>query len=138
MASVINLDRAKQILDEGLEQANQLLQDPSKIDGLLMMVEDKCREIPTIGNTLGDLPLMISMVKSYCTQEYPEVSVKVIATIVSAFIYMVKKKDLIPDNVPILGVLDDIAVIALALRICQPELLSYKLWREDKLAKAAA
>jgi len=137
MASIINLDNAKQILDSGLEQAQQLLNDPSKIDGLLMMVEEKCREVPTIGNALGDIPLMISMIKDYVTKEYPEVSLKVVATLVSAFIYLVKKKDIIPDNVPILGALDDIAVIALALRICQPELLSYKLWREDKLAKAA-
>ncbi len=137
MASIINLDNAKQILDNGMEQAQQLLDDPSKIDGLLMMVEEKCREVPTIGNALGDIPLMISMIKDYVTKEYPEVSLKVVATLVSAFIYLVKKKDIIPDNVPILGALDDIAIIALALRICQPELLSYKLWREDKLAKAA-
>ena len=127
-----NLDSAKELLEGGLSEAKELLQDSKKIDGLLVDLEEKLKEIPNVGDTLADVPLMIQMVKSYITKEYDVVSVKVIASLLSAFIYLVKKKDLIPDNIPVLGHVDDIAVLTLALKLSEPELAAYKEWRDAK------
>ncbi|MBO4365579.1 MAG: DUF1232 domain-containing protein, partial [Eggerthellaceae bacterium] len=80
---------------------------------------------------LENIPLMASMVKSYVTREYTEVSPKVIITLVSALIYVVKGKDLIPDAIPVIGVADDVAVIALAMKINEPELKEYAAWRDQ-------
>jgi uncharacterized membrane protein YkvA (DUF1232 family) len=75
---------------------------------------------------------MISMVKSYITKEYTQVSPKVIATLVAGFIYVVKKKDLISDNIPVIGMTDDLGVLALALKFCEPELMAYKEFRDGR------
>ena len=77
---------------------------------------------------------MIAMVKGYITRQYTQVSGKVIATMIAAFIYLVKKKDLIPDNIPILGLVDDLAVLGVALKFCDPELKAYKAWRDGEQA----
>ena len=78
------------------------------------------------------------MVKSYITKEYSDVSPKVIATMVAAFLYLVKKKDIIPDNIPVLGMADDLAVLGLALKLSEPELAAFKDFRDGKQMTAEA
>ena len=128
--TVIDTEKAKEILDSGMDKANELLGQPEQLQDLLIQVTDKMKTVPVLGTVVSELPAMVSLVKSYITKEYPDVSPKVIAAAVSGFIYLIKKKDLIPDNIPILGQLDDIAVIALALSLIKPELDNYRSWRE--------
>ena len=128
----ISMDSAKGLLGKGISEAQELIKDPSKIDSILIQLENKLKEVPTVGEQLSDIPLMISMVKSYITKEYTEVSPKVIATMVAAFIYLIKGKDLISDKIPVVGVTDDIGVLALAMQFCKPELEAYKEFRDGK------
>ena len=127
-----NLDVVKNALDKGIAQAQELMKDPSKIDALLVQLEDKLQEVPLAGTTLASVPTMVSMVKSYISKEYTEVSPKVIASMVGAFLYLITGKDLINDKTPLIGHIDDIAVFALALNLVQPELEAYKAWRDAK------
>ena len=132
MAEQFTPDQLKEIIDGGIAQAQELLQDPDKINELLGQLQEKVKELPSAaGEALSNIPLMASMVKSYVTKEYAEVSPKVIASVVSAFLYLVTKKDLIADDVPVLGIADDIAVVALAMKINEKELAAYKEWREN-------
>ena len=132
MSELFSPEKAKQLLDGGLGKAQDLLKDTSKVDDLLVQLEAKLKEVPNVGGVLANVPLMASMVKGYITKEYTEVSPKVIVTLISAFIYVVKGKDLIPDNIPVLGQLDDIAMIGLALTFVEPELKAYEAWRDNK------
>ena len=128
----ISMDKAKELLAAGAAEAEALVKDPSKVDGLLVQLEEKLKEVPAIGESLSDLPVMISMVKGYITGKYGDVSPKVIASVVGAFIYLVKKKDLISDKIPVLGIADDVAVLMLALKLSGPELEAFKTWRETQ------
>ena len=127
-----SIEAAKGLLDKGIAEAQGLIEDPSRIDDLLVQLENKLKEVPAIGETLSDLPVMIAMVKGYVTREYSEVSPKVIAVLVGAFIYLVKKKDIVPDNIPVIGIADDLAVLGLALTLCKPELAAFKEFRDGK------
>ena len=133
----ISMEKAKSLLEKCIAETQGLIQDPSKVDDLLKQLEDKLREVPRIGQTLSDLPLMISMVKGYITREYSEVSPKVIGVLLGAFLYLVRKKDVIPDNVPIVGIADDLAVLGLALKLCEPELQAFKEFRDGKKPEEA-
>lgn len=132
MANEFNLDKAKEVLDSGMNQAQELINDPSKINELLAQVEAKIKEIPVVGTDLANVPVMIAMVKGYITKEYTAVSPKVVASLVSALLYFIKGKDLIPDNIPILGKVDDLAVIAVAMKLIAPEIEAFKQWQETK------
>ena len=128
----MNMEQAQELLDKGVEEAEEVIQNPSTVDEILLQLEEKLKEVPAIGSTLADLPLMISMVKAWIKKEYAEVSPKVIACLVGAIIYLLKKKDLISDSIPIVGIVDDIAVLGLALKLSEPELKAYAEWRDGK------
>lgn len=125
-----NKKMAQEMLDKGVNEAEQIISDPSKVDEILIQLEEKLKTVPVIGETLADLPLMIGLVKSWIKQEYKVVSPKVIACLVGSFIYLIKKKDLIPDNIPLVGHVDDLAVLGLALKLSEPELKAYAAWRD--------
>ncbi len=131
MAEEFNLDKAHEAIEGGVAQAQELLNDPAKIDELLAQLQEQVKNLPdTFKGAAANVPLMAQMVKSYITKEYANVSPKVVASLVAAFIYLVKAKDLIPDNVPILGIADDLAVATAVMKMCEPELKDYAEWRE--------
>ena len=123
------LDKAQEVLDREIGEAEELIRNPSKVDEILMQLEDKLKAVPVIGSTLSDLPLMIAMVKAWIKKEYTVVSPKVIACLVGAVLYLVKKKDLISDSIPIVGHVDDLAVMGLALKLSEKELKAFAEWR---------
>ena len=121
----------KAILDNATSQASDFINNPARMDQLLLDLEAKLKQIPAIGETVSELPVMVSMVKSWIKKEY-QVSPKVLATMVGAFVYLVKKKDLIPDNVPIIGIADDVAVLGLALKFVESDVKAYKEFTAEK------
>ena len=133
-----SLDKAKELLDGGLAEAQELIQEPAKVDELLVQLEEKLKEVPAVGDTLADVPLMIAMVKGYITRTYSSVSPKVIASLVAAFLYLVKRRDLVPDNIPVVGLADDVAVLALAMKLSEPELAAFKAWRDGEETREIA
>ncbi len=132
MAEFFDTEKIKEVIENGKGQAQDLLNHPEKVDELLIKMEEELKEVPIGGQVLANIPLMISMVKSYISKEYTDVSAKVIITMISAFLYVVKRKDLIRDNIPFIGFLDDIAVLGVALTFVDPELKAYAEWRKNK------
>lgn len=128
----ISFDKAKDILGGFTAQAQDMLKDGSKVEAALEALEAKMKEIPTIGEGLSKLPLMISMIRAYITKEYTEVSPKVVASMLCAVLYLLKGKDLIRDDIPVVGLVDDIAVAGAAFMLSEKELDAYAAWREAK------
>ena len=125
-----SMEQAQEVLNKGIEEAESVISNPSKVDEILMQLEEKLKAIPVIGSTLSDLPLMIAMIKAWVKKEYTVVSPKVIACLVGAVIYLIKKKDLISDSIPIVGHVDDLAVLGLALKLSEKELKAFAEWRD--------
>ena len=116
------------IINNLLADAYEYINNPSGLDQLLLTLEEKLRTVPEVGNTLSGLPVVIAMVKSWIKGEY-KVQPKVLATIIAAFLYFIKVKDIIPDNIPVVGVVDDVAVLMFALKVVEPEINAYRAWR---------
>ena len=127
-----NLDQAQELLNKGIAEAQEIVQNPSKVDELLVQLEEKLKAVPAIGETLADVPVMIAMVKAWIRKEYTVVSPKVIACLVGAIIYLLKKRDLIPDSIPLIGIADDLGVMGLALKMSEPELKDFAEWRANR------
>ena len=125
-----SMEQAQEVLNKGIEEAESVISSPSKVDEILMQLEEKLKAVPVIDSTLSDLPLMIAMIKAWIKKEYTVVSPKVIACLVGAVIYLIKKKDLISDSIPIIGHVDDLAVLGLALKLSEKELKAFAEWRD--------
>ena len=119
----------KQILEKATAEAQDFVNNPSRMDALLVQLEEKLRQVPAIGDTVAELPVMIAMVKSWIKKEY-QVSPKVLAIMAGAFLYLIKKKDLIPDSIPVIGIADDVAVLGVALKLVEKDVQAYKEWRD--------
>ena len=113
------------------------MKDTAALENILQSAEQKLKDIPGVGQYAAKLPLMLSMIRSYIAKEYTEVSPKVVVSMVGALVYMLKGKDLIPDKIPVIGAVDDLAVLGLALQVNSSELETYAKWREEKDAAKA-
>ena len=119
----------RSILDKATAEAKDFVNNPSRMDALLIQLEEKLSQVPAIGSTVAELPVMIAMVKSWIKKEY-EVSPKVLAIMAGAFLYLVKGRDLIPDSIPVVGIADDVAVLGLALKLVEGDVQAYREWRD--------
>ncbi len=137
MEQIVSIDKAKAVIDSGIDQAQEIIKNNEELNELVTKVQATVKNTPVLGDAVADLPVMVSMVRSYAAKEYTVVSPKVIAALVSTFLYLVKRKDLIPDNIPILGHLDDIAIAAVALKLSEPELKAFREWQDAKKAEEA-
>lgn len=128
----INLDKAQEIVNQGLDKAKEVLKSDKEVNELITKVQAKIDSVPVLKDAMNDAKDVFSLMKSYVNKEYTDVSPKVIGSMASAFLYLITKKDVIPDNVPLLGILDDLAVFAVALKLIEPELKAYKEWKKKQ------
>ena len=136
MAEQFSLEWAKGIIDDNVQKAQTFIDDPEQINGLLEELQAKMEGLPdTVSKAFNNVPVMADMVKSYVTREYTDVSPKVIISLVGAFVYLVKKNDIIPDSVPVIGFADDLAVATVAMAINEPELTAFAAWKADKVGE---
>ena len=125
----IKMAEYDEVLRNFTQEAKSYLDNPGKVGDILKQIEGTLKELPLVGDLVSGVPLMVSMVKSWVTREY-DVDPKVLATLVGAFLYLVKSKDLISDKIPVLGYADDIAILGLAFHFVSPELQKYQEWKK--------
>jgi uncharacterized membrane protein YkvA (DUF1232 family) len=74
------------------------------------------------------LQTMLRLVRAYARGEYRAVSQDALLSIVAALNYLVDPYDLIPDEVPFLGFIDDATVVAFALGKSRDDLDDFMTW----------
>jgi uncharacterized membrane protein YkvA (DUF1232 family) len=91
------------------------------------------RKSATDGNRLGklkdDLKLLQALCLAYWRGEYRAISPKAIVSVVAGLMYFLSPLDAIPDWIPGLGMLDDIAVLAWVMKSLETELNAFRAWR---------
>ena len=78
-----------------------------------------------------NIKLLFSVVKDYVNGSYRELPWVTIAAIVGSLLYIFSPIDLIPDFIPVLGLTDDAAVIALCLKGIVSDLTKYQAWKKN-------
>ena len=124
----ISEQEAQKALDANKKEAEVLLNDEKKMDDFLTQLENKFNSVTGIGKKLADSPLIVSLIRSYMKKEYTEIPLGTIIGLVASLIYFLSPVDLIPDVIPGLGYVDDITVIAIALRFAYTDIEDYKKW----------
>ena len=123
-------EKIKQQFEHNKTKAEELLKDKKKLEHFLERLEHKLAQIPMAGKYLSDVPVLISLVKAYIDKTYLDIPIGSIIAIIGALIYVLNPFDLIPDAIPGVGIIDDAAVVALALKFVHGDVMDYKVWRD--------
>lgn len=114
---------AKRITDKDVEQVVKKADD----------IKRKFSTSGPLGKFLKDSQVLLSLVKDYWNKEYREIPYWAIAAIVFALLYVLSPVDLIPDPIPVVGYLDDAAVVAICMLLIEQELAQYEEWKSARL-----
>jgi uncharacterized membrane protein YkvA (DUF1232 family) len=86
----------------------------------------------SLGRFIEDAQLLISVVKDYWSGKYRQVPYGAVAAIVFTLIYVFNPLDLVPDILPIIGEVDDAAVVAACLMLVERDLYKYRDWKQNQ------
>ena len=114
--------------------ANVTDEDVEEVLGKQRRAEDIVRHTGALQKYWKDVKTFFSMVKDYVGGDYREVPFRTIAAIVGALAYVLSPIDAIPDFIPILGYLDDAAVLELCLKLVQGDVDDYRQCQTKRLA----
>ena len=127
----MNEEQAKQELEKRYKKAEELLNEPEKLEIFLQKLEKKLKVIPKVGNTLAIVPTMISLIRRYVMKEYTEIPLGTIIALISALIYILSPIDFVPDAIPGAGYIDDALVISVCLKLIGSDVDDYQKWRKE-------
>lgn len=85
-----------------------------------------------IGRLWSDLPLLVRLLKAWKNGRYRGLSVRTLASLAAALLYVLSPVDLIPDFLPGIGLIDDAAVLMLLLHSMAQDLAAFRLWEQDR------
>lgn len=111
------------------EARNVEEKDLEKVLSKREKIENKILKNETIDKYVGKAKTMFSLVKDYRSGHYREVPWKSIAAITGALLYVLNPFDLIPDLIPMIGLMDDASVLAVCLKMVNDDLDKYMEWK---------
>lgn len=82
-----------------------------------------------LGKLKDDLRLLQALCLAYWRGEYRAVSTKTMLSVVAGLMYFLSPFDAVPDWIPGIGMLDDIAVLAWVMKSLESELNAFRAWR---------
>ena len=116
------------------KMAKILIASEQKMDEFLLKLEEELKTLPQ-GEKIANIPVFVSMIKSYIKKEYTAFPMNTIVSIVALLLYWVSPVDIIPDKIPIWGKADDICALTIVLRGVEKDVVAYKTWKNGEINK---
>ena len=114
-------------INEGAENVNRddLGTVAAKADEILELIG----RVDVLKKFAARAALLIRLISDYYNNAYTEVPWKTIAMAVFALLYVLNPVDLIPDYIPVIGFVDDAAVMGLAWMAIESDVKAYSVWK---------
>jgi uncharacterized membrane protein YkvA (DUF1232 family) len=121
-----------------LASAESYLKQPTRLKKLLTDAYEKASEKKELGTLAHEawttLQSLFRLIKLSASGEYTELPATTVVAAIAVLLYFLSPIDLIPDFIPVLGLLDDMALVAWFSTTIKHELDKFHEW---ELAKAA-
>jgi uncharacterized membrane protein YkvA (DUF1232 family) len=116
------------------KHASELVKNPGKVLDELAKADKKAeRQGNKIKTFMEDLKSLVRLVRAWAKGEYKEIPVLSIILAVAAIIYFVSPVDAIPDWIPVVGYIDDAAVVGFVIYSIKGDLEDFHEWEKKKL-----
>lgn len=104
--------------------------DARRVVGRQRELEDKLKGLPEkLKKLVLQVKLLYELIRAYVDGSYREVPWASIAMAVAATVYFLSPIDLIPDAIPVIGLLDDALVVRFTLSAIQADLRTFCEWK---------
>lgn len=127
-----------------LAKAERYLKHPAEVTKLLNAAFKKATAKKSVGSLAAEawenLQLLSRMIKAAVAGDYKGIPTTTLVGGVAVLIYFITPIDLIPDFIPVIGLLDDASLLAWFMTSIKTELDRYKEWdvvHQEKLREQA-
>jgi uncharacterized membrane protein YkvA (DUF1232 family) len=122
----------EEFVKEGAQKVTE--KDVEKVLDRSEDIQKKFNTRGPLGRFIEDGKLLLALVKDYRSKVYRQTPYGTIAAIVFTLIYVFNPFDLMPDVLPVIGQVDDVAVMGACLILVEQDLHKYKNWKEQQQA----
>ena len=127
---------ASAIFKKFLASAENYIKQPTRLKKLLLDAFNKAREKKEIGTLAHEawdtLQSLFRLIKLSVAGEYTGVPTTTVVAAVAVLIYFLSPIDLVPDFIPVIGLLDDMALVAWFSTSIKHELDKFHEWEATK------
>lgn len=123
--------RANEILQNWIQRAQSLATDPQRTLQLLQAAKAKFQNarLPSLKELKSDFMTAVALVRSYTKGEYREIPWQSILLMIGGLLYFLSPIDLIPDFIPLKGLVDDVAILAYIFTSIHGDLERFRQWQ---------
>jgi uncharacterized membrane protein YkvA (DUF1232 family) len=114
-----------------VQKTSHYIKNPDELNHLLNEAFAKANvdsENKAIRKVSDMLQTLFRMTKASLSGEYKELSKGKMLLGVAAIAYIVSPKDLIPDKIPFIGLIDDMIVLSWLIKAANDEIIKFKAW----------
>lgn len=118
----------KTIIESLNSKAKGILADPERLSSLIQKVKEKLEKNSNVSlnKVADDCKTGLNLLKAYATNQYNQVPWKSLVSLVAAFVYFLNPFDIIPDFIPIKGLIDDVTVLLFVFNSIKIDLEKFK------------
>ena len=124
------MNTSEKIVKDGAQNITE--KDVEKVIVKSEEIEKKFRANGPLARFMEDGQLLIAIVKDYWSGAYRKIPYGATASIIFTLIYVLNPFDLMPDALPVIGQLDDVAVVSACLLLIEHDLQTYKEWKQGR------
>jgi uncharacterized membrane protein YkvA (DUF1232 family) len=125
-----------------LKRATRLLGKPFAVAVALREVaaklDDENSKKGPFQQTIDMVRTLIRLVNAYVTGTYRRIETSTIISGLAVLLYVLSPLDLVPDFIPVVGMMDDLALISWFISKFRDELVSFQEWERTHATEAAA
>jgi uncharacterized membrane protein YkvA (DUF1232 family) len=119
-----------------LRKAEEYVQKPTRVKQLLNDAYQKASEKKDVGTIAHEawetLQTLFRLIRSSVSGEYTGLPTTTVVAAVAVIIYFLSPIDLIPDFIPVLGLLDDVALVAWFSTTIKAEMDKFAAWEKAR------
>lgn len=132
---IINASTLRRVFEKGKRKAESYARDPEKTRELLKNAVNQAQDRKNKGpfaKVMNYSTALFRLLQAYTRREYTEISWGSITSVIAATAYFVSPIDLIPDFIPISGLIDDTTVIAFTAAQIKADLDNFLDWEKNR------